>query len=173
MVPIIKLLHQAGHPVHVLDELRRNRKSVAATAQTVAGYIRSNDLREVVIVAHSKGGLIGKYTMLFCDDDHRIALMVAICSPFSGSRFAPYLLLPSLRAFSPRDPTTLLLQSKTQLNNRIVSIFGEFDPHIPEGSALTGASNVLIHSGGHFQILRNPATLRSVLAAVDPPRSDA
>jgi triacylglycerol lipase len=164
MVPLIKPLHAAGHPVHVLASLHRNSKSVTLTAGTVAAYIAEHDLRDVVLVAHSKGGLIGKYAMTFLDDEKRIASMAAVCSPFSGSRYAPYLVLPSLRAFSPRDPTTVLLGANHRSNERIVSIYGKFDPHIPERSALIGATNVEIDLGGHFQILGAPLTRRVVLA---------
>jgi triacylglycerol lipase len=167
MVPLIKPIHQDGHPVHVLAGLRRNTRSVAQTAQTVADYIRDHDLHDVVFVAHSKGGLIGKYAMTLLDSDHRIASLIAVCSPFSGSRYARYLVLPSLRAFSPRDPTTVLLMRDVHLNSRIVSIFGQFDPHIPEGSSLVGATNIVLPLGGHFQLLGNKQTRAAVLHALD------
>jgi triacylglycerol lipase len=169
MVPLIKRLHEAGHPVHALADLKRNRRSVADTASTVAEFIRKRDLRDVALVAHSKGGLIGKFAMTYLDAEQRIASMAAVCSPFSGSRYAAYLVLPSLRAFSPRDATTVLLKGNSTVNARIVSIFGEFDPHIPEGSELAGATNIRIRLGGHFQILGDPETVRAVLDAAGAP----
>ena len=171
MRPLIGSLHDAGHPVHVLDSLHFNGKPVERTARDVAAFIQGGDLRDVVLVAHSKGGLIGKYVMALLDDSHRVEGMAAICTPFSGSRYASFLVLPSLRAFSPRDPTTQLLGANLEINARILSIFGEFDPHIPEGSALEGATNVRMHAGGHFRILGLPETVRLVLeAAAAPPR---
>lgn len=165
MTPAIRALHRAGHPVFVLADLGWNSKSVVDTAASVAAFLRLSDLRDVVIVAHSKGGLIGKYAMTFLDGEKRITSMVAVCAPFSGSRYAPYLVLPSLRAFSPRDATTVLLGQDRSVNSRIVSIFSEFDPHIPEGSALIGATNIRLPIGGHFRILSDPDALRSILAA--------
>ncbi|MBF4577303.1 alpha/beta hydrolase [Frondihabitans sp. VKM Ac-2883] len=162
--PLIARVHAAGHPVHVLDSLHWNSRPVEATAHDVATYVLEHELTDVVIVAHSKGGLIGKYVMALLDVDRRIESMVAICSPFSGSRYAPWLVLKSLRAFSPRDATTLLLARNREVNARIVSIFGEFDPHIPEGSSLPGAENIRLPAGGHFRILALPRTIRTVLA---------
>ena len=161
--PLIARVHAAGHPVHVLASLGWNGRTVVDTAQDVAAYILEHDLHDVVLVAHSKGGLIGKYVMAMLDDSHRVSAMVAICSPFSGSRYAPYLLLRSLRAFSPRDPTTVLLAKNQTINNRIVSIYGAFDPHIPEGSELVGARNIRLPAGGHFRILAHPRTIATVL----------
>jgi pimeloyl-ACP methyl ester carboxylesterase len=100
------------------------------------------------------------------DPDGRVDRMVAVSTPFGGSRYAPYLVLKSLRSFSPRDATTLLLASRAGANARITSVFGVFDPHIPEGSMLEGAVNVRIETGGHFRILGNPETLAAVIAAV-------
>ena len=100
----------------------------------VADFVAANDLRDVLIVAHSKGGMIGKYAMAFLDEDRRISGMVAVATPFFGSEYAKYLVLPSLRALSPDDPTTLTLDEAPEVNARIVSVFGVFDPHIPAGA---------------------------------------
>ncbi|ROQ03418.1 hypothetical protein EDF54_2890 [Rathayibacter sp. PhB93] len=171
--PIIDPLHRRGHPMHVLTSLGWNGRPVASTAEDVAAYLAEHDLRDVVIVAHSKGGLIGKYVMTELDPDGRVDRMVAVATPFGGSRYAPYLLLKSLRSFSPRDATTLLLSSRAGANTRITSVFGLFDPHIPEGSMLEGAVNVRIETGGHFRILSAPETLAAVVAAVDAPTRPA
>lgn len=162
--PLIDRLHAAGHPVHVITELRRNGLPVRSSADVIARYLIERNLRDVVVIAHSKGGLIGKYVMANLDPDQRVTGMVAIAAPFSGSRYAPYLLLASLRAFSPRDATTLALAKNLEVNARITSIYGIFDPHIPDGSVLSGARNVAINTGGHFRILSHPETIRRVLA---------
>lgn len=92
--------------------------------------------------------------------------MVAVSTPFGGSRYAAYLPLKSLRSFSPRDATTLLLSGRLEANARITSVYGLFDPHIPEGSRLEGATNVRIETGGHFRILGDQGTLKAVVKAV-------
>ena len=154
LLAVAQHLHDAGHPVHVLPTLKHNGAPVAASAEIVRAYLAEHDLQHVVIVAHSKGGLIGKYAMLLQDPDHRIDRMVAISTPFNGSLYAPYTVLPSLRAFSPKDATTVLLGKNLSVNARITSIFAEFDPHIPGGSTLPGATNVRLRTAGHFRILR-------------------
>ena len=60
MRPLIDVLHEHGHPVHVVTPLGTNRRPVAPSAEIAAEYLREHDLHDVVIVAHSKGGLIGK-----------------------------------------------------------------------------------------------------------------
>jgi pimeloyl-ACP methyl ester carboxylesterase len=171
--PLIERVHDEGHPVHVIESLRRNGRPVEATARDVAAYVLEHDLRDVVVVAHSKGGLVGKYLMALLDDTRRVDRMVAVCTPFSGSRYAAWLVLPSLRAFSPRDATTVMLSRDQAVNERITSIYGEFDPHIPEGSVLVGADNVQLPTGGHFRVLAHPRTVATVLAVAGRPAPDA
>ena len=163
MRPLIERLDAAGHPVHVVAALRRNQRPVEVASRIVADYVEAAGLENVLIVAHSKGGLIGKYLMLRHNPDGRIHDMVAICTPFSGSRYARLMLLPSLRAFSPGNPLTTLLARELRINTRITSVFGEFDPHIPEGSELVDGRNVKIATGGHFRILGDRSVVDLVL----------
>ena len=160
--PLIEHLHDAGHPVHVLAALGWNGGTVDAGAALTVDHLRRHDLTDIVLVAHSKGGLIGKAAMLDAADGSRIAAMAAISTPFSGSVYARYAPIRSLRAFSPRDPTTLRLAANREVNARITSIYGEFDPHIPGGSHHPPAVNVEVPVGGHFRILAAPRTLAAL-----------
>ncbi|WP_346957886.1 alpha/beta hydrolase [uncultured Arthrobacter sp.] len=169
MLPLIREMHAAGHPVHVVTVLQRNRLAVPDAAALIADYLHERDLRDTMIVAHSKGGLIGKYTMMLLDQTRRITRMVAVCSPFLGSRYASYMLLPSLRALSPRNAVTVQLSREQSVNERITSVYGLFDPHIPEGSVLPGARNVQLDTGGHFRILADEDTIRTVLEEAAAP----
>ena len=172
MLPLIRDLHRRGHPVHVIEPLRGNRVPVAAGARLVDEYLAARDLRGVVIVAHSKGGLIGKHLMSFGASAHRVSAMVAISTPFGGSRYARFMLGSTLRAFSPRDATLAILARTLDVNSRVASVFPSFDPHIPEGSELAGARNVRVETGGHFRILAHPRTIAEVrrVAAPGTPR---
>ncbi|MFC9772393.1 MULTISPECIES: esterase/lipase family protein [unclassified Pseudarthrobacter] len=162
MLPLIQRIHDAGHPVHVVTVLQRNKLEIPAAARLVAQHIEEAGLRDAAIVAHSKGGLIGKYAMLMMDPEHRISRMITVCTPFSGSSYARYMLLPSLRMFSPRNALTLELAREEAINSRITSIYGPFDPHIPEGSVLPGATNIALPTAGHFRILGDPETARII-----------
>ncbi|WP_436278714.1 esterase/lipase family protein [Plantibacter flavus] len=154
--PLIRRLHDDGHPVHVIDPLGRNDRSVPVAARLVADYLEANGLGDVVLLAHSKGGLVGKFVMSLGGGGARISGMLAVAAPFAGSRYARLMLLPSLRIFTPDDPTILALSREATVNPRIVSVYGRFDPHIPGGSRLDGAKNVELDTGGHFRILAHP-----------------
>lgn len=156
MLPLVRDLHERGHPVHVVRALGHNRVPVLEGARVVATYLKEAELRDVVIVAHSKGGLVGKQLMSFGAEATSVRTMVAIATPFGGSSYARYLLGPTLRAFAPGNETLAALSRSVEANGRIISVFPNFDPHIPEGSALDGAKNVRVHTAGHFRVLTDP-----------------
>lgn len=166
--PLVEWVHRDGHPVHVLDFARMNSRPVVEAAQQVSDYLAEHDLRHVTFVAHSKGGLIGKYAMSTDEGADRVTAMLAVATPFNGSVYAKFLLMPSLRMFSPRDKTIVALAKHREINSRIVSVYGRFDPHIPGGSFLPGAKNVQLDAGGHFRVLADPRVMGELAALLDP-----
>jgi len=159
MQPLITSMHERGHPVHVVRLLNLNNRPVDDAARHVDDYIEKHALQGAVLVAHSKGGLIGKYVMIHGKSATRIRCMLAVATPFQGSLYARFMPLPSLRIFSPRNALILALALDEAVNSRIVSVFGRFDPHIPSGSRLAGAKNVELDTGGHFRVLAQPRVL--------------
>lgn len=158
MQPLVQRLHARGHPVHVLDSLRRSKRPIADLAAEVTSYLRHRQLADVVLVAHSKGGLAGKLVMTG-PESARVRGMLAVTTPFGGSRYARAMLSRTLRAFAPDDPSIRTLATEQAVNARIVSVYADFDPHIPEGSELAGAKNVRLDTGGHFRVLAHPRVL--------------
>ncbi len=173
MRPIADHLHRAGHPVHVVQKLGYNRGTVEAMAQLAAGYLEENDLTDVVVVAHSKGGLIGKFLMTMSSVTRRITRLVAVNTPFSGSIYANFFLLPSIRAFSPHNRTLRTLRANLELNGHITSIYGRFDPHIPGGSYVEGARNVQLDTMGHFRPIADTRVLQEIDRAIEAGERDA
>ncbi|MGZ0712835.1 esterase/lipase family protein (plasmid) [Coraliomargarita sp. W4R53] len=191
--PLGDSLAAAGHRVRVVHGVGINRRPIPATAAYLGKQLAKDAAPEAgrVLVAHSKGGLIGKHLLVSSGAAHSAAAeaiaggspaeaaaeagqsrplgligMVAICAPFHGVRLARLFADPSIRAFLPNDETIVALGSDTSVNGRIVSVFGPFDPHIPEGSALEGARNVLVSAPGHFRVLQPPATHEAVIEGI-------
>ncbi|MDQ1527262.1 MAG: hypothetical protein QOG18_1875 [Microbacteriaceae bacterium] len=165
--PIADRLNGHGHPVYLVPEIGFNRASIVSTAALVERFIIAKDLRGIVVIGHSKGGLIGKQLMMTDAVADRIDRMVAINSPFSGSRFARIAPGATLRAFSPKDSTLRLLADNLEANSRITSIFSSLDPIIPEGSRLDEATNIELPVTGHFRPLGQLILLETVDRVVD------
>lgn len=180
--PLARVLHQAGHPVHTVPGLRYNTAALDESAQVVAERLEELGLDRVVLVAHSKGGLIGKLLMsqrpepaLPSDGADGapprsrpdVVGMVAVNTPFAGSVYATYFPSRPVRALSPRFPAVRALAHEVAAHDRIVSVYGLFDPHVPGGSALAGATNVQLPVMGHFRTVAHPAVQRAVLEHVE------
>ncbi|MFI6423848.1 esterase/lipase family protein [Promicromonospora sp. NPDC050880] len=163
--PVADALARAGHPVHAVAGLGHNGRPVPESADVVADELDRAGLTGVVLVAHSKGGLIGKHVML-SPAGHRVLGMVAVATPFAGSRWARYMLSRALRSFDPRDPVLLALAGELLVNDRITAVYPTFDPHIPETGHLVGARNVELPLSGHFRPLGHPLLVRTVVREV-------
>jgi pimeloyl-ACP methyl ester carboxylesterase len=163
MKPVAARLAKAGHPVHFVAELGRNVATIPDAAATVRAYLQQHDLRHVVLVGHSKGGLIGKQVLL---GDDRVDRLIALASPFSGSSYSRYMPARPLRAFIPTAEPLASLAANVEVNARITSIYPLFDGHIPEGSQLLGGTNIEVPVLGHFRILADPRALDAVVTAL-------
>lgn len=196
--PLGDALSAAGHRVRVVHGLGTNRRAVAETSERLGRALAARPAGPAgrVLVAHSKGGLVGKHLLLASGAAHAAAAeaaaggdpaeaaarassgtpgaerplgilgLVAVCTPFHGSPLAGLFVVPSIRAFLPGDETIVTLGRDESVNGRIVSVFGLFDPHIPGGSALNGATNVIVPAHGHFAILGSARTHAAVLDGV-------
>jgi triacylglycerol lipase len=166
MQPVAEHLFRAGHPVHVLDKLGFNTGAIPAMAEIVQEYLRREDLTDVLVVAHSKGGLIAKSALAEPDIVRRVRRVIALNTPFAGSRYAYLFLIRSVRMFAPTGPVIRALQANLVLNSLISSLYSVFDPHIPETSHLDGAENIVLPAIGHFRPIADPKTLATVDAII-------
>ena len=163
MQPVAEHLYRRGHPVHVLDQLGWNTGAIPEMAVLVADYLERENLDDVTVVAHSKGGLIAKQALGQPGTLTRVRHLIAVNTPFSGSRYASLFLLPSVRMFAPNGPVIQALTLETAVNQRISSLYSVFDPHIPEASRLEGAENIILPTIGHFRPLADPRTLQLIM----------
>jgi pimeloyl-ACP methyl ester carboxylesterase len=167
MQPVADHLYRRGHPVHVLDKLGYNTGAIPDMAVIVSEYLERESLTDVTIVAHSKGGLIAKQVLGQPGTLARVRHLIAVNTPFSGSRYASLFLLPSVRMFAPNGPVIRQLALNLAVNQRISSLYSVFDPHIPETSRLEGATNTVLPTIGHFRPLAAPHTLQLITDILD------
>lgn len=167
MLPLIRRLHARGHAVHVIRGMGYNTGRIPKMAELVQQYVSEHKLRGAVLLAHSKGGLIGKYAMVTYDSEQSICHMIAINTPFSGSRYAYLVPAPQVWTFWPKGRTIRTLRRNIAANERITSIYAGFDPHIPEGSYLEHAENVKLPVVGHFRPIASREVWQAAAEALE------
>ncbi len=163
--PIATALARAGHPVHAVPGLGYNRRPFAEAADRTAAFLEQSDLHDVVLVAHSKGGLVGKRVMLSTAGP-RVTGMVAVATPFHGSRYAQYLLGRTLRAFS-RATRAARARRRARRRRPHHGRLPALRPAHPETGRLEGGRNVELPLAGHFLPLGDPALVEIVVREVD------
>jgi pimeloyl-ACP methyl ester carboxylesterase len=140
-----------GHDVYIVPELGNNQFDIKTSAEIVEKVIDLNGLHNVILISHSKGGLIGKQILI----DGLAEKMIAIATPFSGSDMAGYFPFDSFQELIPQSPMIQKLMENNEVNNRIVSIYPKLDNLIPNGCYLEGAENHPVSVKGHHKVLND------------------
>lgn len=168
LAPLGHFLATQGHPVHVIDTLGWNVSGLDESVERCLRVLRKENVHGAVLVAHSKGGLIGK--ALLMDErlgDAAIGL-VALAAPFGGSTFGgvlqklPFVGRTPLGLFFSDNADLARLNEEQDVNHSIVSLAPEWDQMIPGGSRLEGAVNVTLKGRGHFRPVDDPAVWEQV-----------
>jgi len=158
-----------GHPIYVLERMGYNTREIPHSAKLIRELIEEKNLRHVVIVAHSKGGLIGKYVLAFYNQDKRVEKVIAIATPFKGSAMATFIPGKAAEELSPRSKIIETLSERKEVNHKITSVFGVFDNHVwPESScSLEGAKNIQVEVRGHHKILFDKKVREIVVSEIE------
>jgi pimeloyl-ACP methyl ester carboxylesterase len=158
-----------GHPIYTVDNLGFNIKAIDESAKLVRSLIDEKKLDNVIILAHSKGGLIAKYLLAFENEDNRVKKAIAIASPFHGSNSVKYLLNKEHKELGPDSPMIAKLNSQKAVNDKIVSVFCRHDNHVwpTESCYLEGAKNIQVDVFGHHKILYDKKVHDIVLEEID------
>ena len=154
-----------GHPIYISQKLGLNLFDIPTSAKIVREIIDENNLENAIIIGHSKGGLIGKYFLIHENKDNKIKGLIAIATPFSGSRLAKSSLRESFRELTPNSKIIQELDSHKEVNSKIVSIMPEFDNHVwsEKGSYLNGALNIKVPVKGHHKIVFDKAVISKII----------
>ncbi|MCC2594265.1 hypothetical protein LKO27_12695 [Tessaracoccus sp. OS52] len=139
LAPMGTWLQQQGHPVHYVETLGWNLGDLAASAESCLATLRERNVERAVVVAHSKGGLIGKAMLTevmaerggsfdrsrktqvhgttdalsAADEEPVVVGVVAVATPFSGSTLGGLLQrLPLVH----RTPVGMFLPGSPQLS---------------------------------------------------------
>ena len=162
---IASYLNTNGYRIHVIHGLDFNFVAIDKAVDMVKDYIIRNNLTEVILLAHSKGGIIAKRTMDSLPEE-RIRRIITINVPYHGTfwGYGHFLRLYEMQPGSNLIKSTL---EHTKNNNKIYNFYSKIDNNvIPNTSAvLDGAHNMMIDVIGHTRILTSPLILTALISA--------
>lgn len=158
-----------GYPVYAVEHLGYNTKAIDYSARLIRELIDEKNLHNVIIIAHSKGGLIAKYLLLYDNEDKRVVKVIAIATSFRGSNLVKFISNKALEELHPESGIIKKLHSLSDVNHKIISIFGEYDNHVwpTESCRLDGAKNIQVNTHGHHKILFNKDVRNIILDEIE------
>ncbi len=161
-------LSLAGHPIYVSQLLGPNLLDISASAKIIKKIIDENNLKKVMIIGHSKGGLIGKYLLMNSNKDKRIKRLIAIATPFSGTDIASLASHKSFKELLPKSKIIEKINSNKTVNSKIISIMPVFDNHVwsKNGSFLQGALNIKVPTKGHHKIVFDKSVIKKIIEII-------
>lgn len=162
-------ISRLGHPVYIVDKLGLNLFDIPTSAKIVREIIDKNNLKKVILLGHSKGGVIGKYILIHENKGQRISRLIAIAAPFSGTSIVDYLRYKSGIEMSPKSKIIKALNSNSKVNSKIVSIMPTFDNHVwsKKESYLKGALNIKVPIKGHHKIVFDKNVIKKIIELIE------
>lgn len=162
-------ISRLGHPVYIPHRLGLNLFDIPTSAKIVRRVIDENKLEKVILIGHSKGGIVGKYFLAHENKDNKISRLIAIAAPFSGTNIVNRLPYKSFKELSPKSEIIQELESNSKVNSKIVSIMPEFDNHVwsEKGSRLEGALNITVPIKGHHKIVFDKNVIKKIIELIE------
>lgn len=155
-------LNKLGYAIHVIQKLTYNFRSLATSVDLLKEHIEKQGLKNVILLSHSKGGLVAKqYMDTFTDNN--VSLSISIATPYHGTPLA-HIWIFSLKELIPNSQTIKQILYNTKNNHKILNIYAKIDNIIGSSKKpiLPRAENVMIDVTGHTKILEDKQTLTSI-----------
>jgi triacylglycerol esterase/lipase EstA (alpha/beta hydrolase family) len=86
-------LHKLGYKVHIVKKLGNNLKSINKGSSDIAEYIKVNDLKNVILIGHSKGAINVISLLKNSEVSERIKKVITIAAPLKSTLLYRFKLL--------------------------------------------------------------------------------
>lgn len=156
-------LNDNGYKIHVIENFITTNKC-AELAKLVADKVTQIDSTNIILLAHSKGGIVAKYAL----DNHSIIKnnvykIITIASPFKGT-YTGYLSFHNIDELLP-DSNIITQLIPEVSNSKVFNFYPKWDNHIipNKNLRLDGAHNKVIDINGHTRIMEAAELITSLL----------
>lgn len=152
-------LNKNGFKVHILKGLGTNTKNIAYGVYLLENYLKENNLKDVFLVGHSKGGIVIKKFLSDSPENTRVKKALTIATPHSGSIFG--IIFKSTKEITPKSKLLKNLKFSKENLYKTVNIYSSFDNHVVPNKSLLleGGNNIKINCIGHTRILKHKGCL--------------
>jgi len=156
-----KAIHKQGYRIHIVEKLENNTKPVIQGSADISHYIESNNLKNVILVGHSKGAINAICLLKNPDIAQRIKMIINIAGPLKGTLLTRFYLTG--RELEPGSD--LIKHYNEGINSKkIVNLFPLIDDMVIPNKSLRGDHeiNKPINVFGHIRIVESRQTIREI-----------
>jgi hypothetical protein len=152
-------LNHLGFRVWPIADTRLKFASLSLCAEIVNNFISHNKLSDVVLVSHSKGGLIAHKIL----SNPKIVSSISLATPYGGTLIG---CLYFGNLWEMRPPLNLNIK----YNHKVFALYPTLDNHVlpNKNLLLPGAHNIQIDVVGHTRILTSAKTLATISQIIHP-----
>lgn len=166
LMPIGNALNKIGFKIHTLNKFDTTRLSIIDLSKILVDYIEKGNLDHVILIAHSKGGIVSRYVIdNYPKVNEKIKKVFTISTPHKGTIFAKTNLL-YLDELSPKSKILHDLSNEKKNLNKIINIYPKFDNTIVPNCNLIldrAGENIEINVVGHTSILKDKRTIEIIV----------
>jgi esterase/lipase len=161
-VPFKKICEQLnleGYRIHTLKGFGYNKGTIKSGSKVLETYLNKNNLKNIYLVSHSKGGIITRHFLTHSGQSFRVKRAVTIATPHHGSILTIF--LKSIWEIFPSSKVIKDLATDKKGVNKILNIYPRFDNHVipNQNLILDGATNIKVSTVGHNRILISEKTI--------------
>lgn len=169
LTAIANALNAIGYKIHILKDFDTTFQSIQDLAQELVSFIQANNLDNIVLVAHSKGGIISRYVLEYYPEINlMIKKIFTISTPHQGTVFGK-LNKFHLDQLAPGSKIINDLNVQKDNLHKIVNIYPRVDNSIVPNKnlILAGAENHQVDIVGHTRILNSVECINIILEKVE------
>jgi hypothetical protein len=154
-------VNKLDYKVHVVKKLENNLKPIAEGTADIAEYIKANDLKNVILIGHSKGAINAIYTLKDSEVAKRIKKVITIAGPFKGNSLCRFTLTAR-----ELEPGSIFIKKYNEGidSKKIVNLYPVIDNMVIPNESLRWdrAINRPIDVFGHIRIVEAKQTIDEI-----------
>ncbi len=157
---IADFLNSLGYRIHTIPTIDHNTHTIEHCVREIESFIRIKKLNNVILLSHSKGGLIVQNLLNTSPANKRILKAFTISVPYGGTIWG-YARFQNLHELLPNAKTTA---NTSQVNKKIINLYSIIDQHvIPNKNLLLAeAKNIQLNTFWHTRILESEETRKTI-----------
>jgi pimeloyl-ACP methyl ester carboxylesterase len=153
--------------VNLLTSIHPIPRLAEQVARETRLLIKKYNVPQVDIIAHSMGGVIGRYFVQLLGGDGLVRNLITLGTPHRGTEWSRYSIIPHIRELTPQSRTLELLNDcPPPKHTRAIAVSGDLDIVIRPKDCTwwDGVRNIHLSRVGHAGLLFSTRVLDIILS---------